>query len=176
MGGLAKKQDTVQQIRAELDGATITLVVDYRGLSVAEITALRQELYKNNTRLTVMKNTLVRRAIEGSELEALGEFLKGPTALAVGKADQVAPVKILKDYFKKNKKANEIRGGVMDGKALSASEVITLSELPSFDELRAKLVGGIASPLNGIVASLSGPQRALANVLDQLAKQKQQQE
>lgn len=176
MGGLAKKQDTVQQIRTELDGATITLVVDYRGLSVAEITALRQELYKNNTRLTVMKNTLVRRAIEGSDLEALGEFLKGPTALAVGKADQVTPVKILKDYFKKNKKENEIRGGVMDGKALSAAEVITLSELPSFDELRAKLVGGIASPLNGIVASLSGPQRALANVLDQLAKQKQQQE
>lgn len=176
MGGLLKKQETVQAIRTELDNATITLVVDYRGLSVAEITALRKELYKNSARLTVMKNTLVRRAIEGSELEGLNEFLTGPTALAVGKADQIAPVKILKEYFKKNKKRNEIRGGVMDGKALSAKEVETLSELPSFDELRAKLVGGIASPLNGIVASLSGPQRALANVLDQLAKQKQQQE
>jgi large subunit ribosomal protein L10 len=116
----------------------------------------------------------VRRAIQGTQYEVIGEFLKGPTAIALGTADQVKPVKILRDYLKKIKKDkdNEIRGGYLDGKALSEKEVAALAALPPIEELRGKLLSGIASPLNGLVASLNGPQRALVNVLDQYAKTK----
>ncbi len=176
MGALAQKQETVKELQDTLQGTKVALVVDYRGLSVKEMTEIRRALYQEEALLTVAKNTMLKRAVEGGDLAVLSDLLKGPTALAVGRGDQVAPVKIIKEYFKKNKKENEIRGGFLDGKLLSPDEIETLSKLPSFDELRAQLVGGIASPLNGLVASLSSPQRALVSGLDQLAKQKQQQE
>lgn len=175
VSGLATKKETVQELKDTLSDAAVAFVVDYRGLTVKELTQIRKELYKNDAQLTVMKNTLVKRAIEGTDMEPLAEFLSGPTALAIGRSDQVVPIKVIKKYFKDNKKENEIRGGALDGKALSLAEVDQLSQLPSLDELRGKLVGGIASPLNGIVAAISGPQRGLVNVLDQYAKHKQQQ-
>lgn len=176
MGKLAQKQQTVATMKEQLEDAVVAFVVDYRGLSVKEITELRRELYKNDAQLTVMKNTLLIRAIEGTVMEVMKPVLKGPTALAIGRNDQVAPIRILKKYFKDNKKENAVRGAVLEGNFLAPDEVEALSSLPPLEELRAKLVGGIASPLNGIVASISGPQRGLVNVLDQFAKHKQQQE
>lgn len=174
MTGLAKKESTVEELKVALQDATVAVIADYRGLTVAEMTQLRRELYKENAQFSVVKNTLMRRAIDGTQLEVVGPFLKGPTAIAFGTADQVKPVKILKEFLKKIKKEKEnvIRGGFLDGKALTVKEIDTLAALPSLDELRAKLLGGIASPMNGLVASLSGPQRALVNVLDQYAKTK----
>lgn len=176
MGALPKKKELVKQLKEEVSDVSIALVVDYRGLTTAEMTEIRRELYKNDAKLSVVKNTLMKRAVDGTELSSLSDVLEGPTALAIGKGDQIAPVKILKEFFKKNKKENEVRGGFMDGQFLSPSQINDLANLPSFDELRGKLVGGIASPLNGIVAAISGPQRGLVNVLDQFAKQKQQSE
>jgi large subunit ribosomal protein L10 len=177
VGGLLQKKETVAELKEQLADAAVAYVVDYRGLSVAEITAIRRDFYKNaDAKLTVMKNTLLKRAIADTEMAELEQFLSGPTALAIGKSDQVAPLKILKKFFKDNKKKNEIRGAVMDGNAMAVAEVNAMADLPSLDELRGKLVGGIASPLNGIVAAISSPQRGLVNVLDQYAKHKQQQE
>lgn len=176
MGKLAQKQTTVQAMQEELKDASVAFVVDYRGLSVKEMTDIRQELYKHDASFGVMKNTLLKRAIADSDMAALEPALQGPTALLVGRSDQVAPIKIVKKYFKDNKKENDIRGAVLEGNFLAPAEVDALAKLPPLDELRAKLVGGIASPLNGIVASISGPQRGLVNVLDQYAKHKQQQE
>ncbi len=173
VASLAQKKDSVSAIKKELDKATITAVVDYRGLSVADLTALRVELLKEEARLTVSKNTLIKRAVAGTDKSDMSELLAGPTALLLGEADQVTPVKILTKFLKENKKKNEIRGGIMDGNFLNAEEMDALSKLPSLDELRGKLVGGLASPLNGIVAALSGPQRGLVNVLDQFAQHKQ---
>ena len=176
MAGLAEKpqvvekQETTEELKGALQGATISLIADYRGLTVSELTALRRELLKEGARFTVAKNTLLRRAAQETGNEALVPFLKGPTAMLVGTGDQVAPVKILKDFLKKNKKPNEIRGGMLDGKALSPREVDELATMPSLDVLRGKLLGCIASPMNGIVSALSSPQRALVNVLDQYAK------
>jgi large subunit ribosomal protein L10 len=169
----AKKQVTIDELQAQIEESTVAVVADYRGLTVAEMTELRRALYKEKATFTVAKNTLTLRAIKGSDREVLNNYLKGPTALLLGRADQVAPVKILSEFLSKNKKPNEIRGGFLDGKALSPAEVEQLAKLPSLDELRAKLLGGIASPMNGIVAALSSPQRSLVNVLDQYAKQKQ---
>lgn len=175
MGALPKKKEVVAKLTEDVNKLQVAVVFDYRGLSVAEITTLRRELYKNDAKLTVAKNTLLKRAIAGTALEAINPYLKGPTALLIGNGDQVAPVKVIKEYLKKNKKTNELRGGYLDGKALSSAEVDQLASLPSFDELRAKLLGGIASPGNSLVAAISGPQRALVNVLDQYSKQKAQQ-
>jgi len=176
VGALPKKKELVEQLKKDVSGLTIALVLDYRGLTTAELTDIRRALYKNDAKLSVAKNTLLKRVVDGTEMAGLSEVLKGPTALAVGKADQIAPIKILTEYLKKNKKENEIRGGFMDGQLLDAKQVNDLANLPSLDELRGKLVGGIASPLNGIVAAISGPQRGLVNVLDQFAKHKQQSE
>ncbi len=177
MGGLLQKKETVAELKKRLKDAAVAYVVDYRDLSVAELTTIRRDFYKNaDAELTVMKNTLLKRAIEGTDMAGMEPFLSGPTALAIGRSDQVAPLKILKKFFKDNKKTNAVRGAVMDGNALAPAEVDAMASLPSLEELRGKLVGGIASPLNGIVAAISGPQRGLVNVLDQYAKQKQQQE
>lgn len=174
MGKLAQKQETTAQLKAELDQATIAVVADYRGLTVAEMTELRRELYKQEARFTVAKNTLTKHAVDGTDKSVLAPLLKGPTALLVGRADQVGPVKTLASFLSKNKKPNEIRGGFLDGKLLSAAEVDQLSKLPPIEELRGKLVGAINSPLAGIVAAISSPQRGLVNVLDQYAKRLQE--
>lgn len=174
MGKLAQKQETVEQLKAALDNATITVVADYRGLTVAEMTELRRELRKEKARFIVAKNTLTKHVTKNSDLKALDPVLKGPTALLVGQGDQVAPVKALTTFLSKHKKTeNEIRGGYLDGKLLSRAEVEQLAKLPPLEELRGKLVGAINSPLAGIVGAISSPQRALVNVLDQYAKRQQ---
>jgi large subunit ribosomal protein L10 len=173
VGKLAQKQGTVQKLKAELDQATVAIVADYRALTVAELTQLRRELYKEQAIFMVSKNTLTKLALKDTDQAILGEYLKGPTALLLGRADQVTPVKILTEFLKKNKKENEIRGGYLDGKLLSAAEVDQLSKLPSIDELRGQLVGAINSPLSGIVAAISSPQRGLVTVLDKYAERLQ---
>ncbi len=174
MGKLAQKKETADKLKADLSQATIAVVADYRGLTVSELTQLRRELYKEQAQFTVAKNTLAIHATKDTSLEALQSTLKGPTALLIGRADQVAPVKILTEFFKKNKKSNQIRGGVLDSKFLSPAEVDQLAKLPPIDELRGMLVGAINSPLSGIVAALSSPQRGLVNVLDQYSKRLQE--
>jgi large subunit ribosomal protein L10 len=169
----SKKTETIESLTHLLDKAAIALVVNYRGMSVAELTQLRRELRQNQARFTVAKNTLARRSVANKP--GASDFmpsLKGPTALLVGMGDQVAPLKTYKKFLKdiKKDKQFEIRAGWLDGQALSAEDVDRLAELPPLEELRAQLLGGIASPLNGLVAALSGPQRSLVNVLDQYAK------
>lgn len=173
MGKLAQKKETVEQLKAELDKATIAVVADYRGLTVAELTELRRELRKENAKFMVAKNTLAKHAIGDKDMKVLNDVLKGPTALVIGLGDQVAPVKALTTFLSKNKKDNELRGGYLDGKLLSRAEVEQLAKLPPLEELRGKLVGAINSPLAGVVAAVSSPQRGLVNVLDQYAKRLQ---
>ena len=158
-----------------LSKAVVTVVLDYRGLTVADLTILRNVLHAEKAHFTIAKNTLARRVFKDSGHENINSALKGPTALLIGEADQVAPIKALRDFLKKSKKdkLNVIRGGLLEGQFLTADQIEELAELPPLIELRAKLLGGIASPLNGMVASLSSPQRSLVNVLDQLCKLKQ---
>ncbi len=173
MGKLAQKKETVETLKGHLDAATIAVVADYRGLSVAELTELRRELFKQDAQFTVAKNTLTKHAIKDGDKQELDALLKGPTALLIGKADQVAPVKTLTQFLSKNKKTNEIRGGILEGKLLSPAEVDQLAKLPPLEELRGKLVGALNAPLSGVVSALNSPLRGLVYVLDQVAQQKQ---
>ena len=172
MGALESKKVKVQAVKQALEGNTITLVVDYRGLTVAEIKELRNDLRQQDVRLHVYKNTLIRKAISDTDMEAIADTLKGPTALAFTQGDQIQPVKVIKAFFKKHKKDNSIRGGFMDGKPLTLETIDQMADMPSLDELRAKLLGALASPLTRLMSALVSPHRDLASVLDQVSKQK----
>lgn len=163
MATLEKKQEQVGTLTQVVRDANVVLIADYRGLSVAEMTALRNELRKVDVKLTVAKNTLVKRATAGTELEVLAPFLKGPTSLLVGYGDQVAAAKVVKEFLRKNKKTNQLRAGFLDGTVLDTVKVEEFAAMPSFHELRGKLVMCIAHPA-----------MSLARALDQVGKLKEE--
>lgn len=168
----AFKNDKVQEIKDSMSKATVAIVTDFRGLSVSEITDLRRLLQKEGADYTVVKNTLAKIAIKDTPYESLGEFLQGPSGIAMGFGDQVAPAKVLTQFIKKAKKS-EIKGGVIDGNVISIDEVRKLSELPSKEELYAKMLGSINSPAHGVVNVVNGVARALVIAMEEVRKQKE---
>jgi large subunit ribosomal protein L10 len=174
MASRQQKQALVEDLKASLRAATVIVVADYRGFNDAELKRLRDVLRPENVQLKVAKNTLLRRAVANTDMEAFATQFKGPTALLIGTGDQVAPVKLLREYLKKSKKQNEVRGGFLDGSTLDAAGIEGIANLPSFDQLRGKLVMCIAAPAAQLVNALSSPQVSLARALDQVASMKQQ--
>lgn len=172
MATKAFKNDKIEAIKESVSKAKVAIVTDYRGLTVEEITTLRRQLQKEGADYTVSKNTLAKLAIKDTPFEALSEYLVGPTAIAFGFEDEVAPAKIISEFIKKAKKA-EIKGGAIDGKALNASEVKTLASLPSKPELYAKMLGCINSPATGLTMALSGVARGLVIAMEEVRKQKE---
>ncbi len=171
---LADKEKKLKQYQTDLEQAKVTVVAEYRGLTVAQLSALRSDLFKQDAKFSIVKNTLIKRAIKGTDGEALEDLFQGPMAVLFGFGDEITPTKTLKEFLQKNK-IGEIKGGALAGQRLSKREVLDLAELPPLDELRAKLVGVIHSPMANLVTAVSGPQRGLVNVLDQYAKVKEQQ-
>ena len=170
MSTKAFKNDKVALIKEKIDKAQVAVVSEYTGLSVEEITKLRRELQKEGGDYMVTKNTLAKIAIKGTPYEVLAETLKGPIAIAFGFADQVAPAKVLSKFIKDTKKG-EIIAAAMDGQLMSAEEAKALANLPSREELYAKMLGCINSPASGIANSvnavMSSLVRAVAAVRDQ---------
>ena len=170
MSTKAFKNDKVALIKEKIDKAQVAVVSEYTGLSVEEITKLRRELQKEGGDYMVTKNTLAKIAIKGTPYEVLAETLKGPIAIAFGFTDQVAPAKVLSKFIKDTKKG-EIIAAAMDGRLMSAEEAKALANLPSREELYAKMLGCINSPASGIANSvnavMSSLVRAVAAVRDQ---------
>ena len=170
MSTKAFKNDKVALIKEKIDKAQVAVVSEYTGLSVEEITKLRRELQKEGGDYMVTKNTLAKIAIKGTPYEVLAENLKGPIAIAFGFTDQVAPAKVLSKFIKDTKKG-EIIAAAMDGQLMSAEEAKALANLPSREELYAKMLGCINSPASGIANSvnavMSSLVRAVAAVRDQ---------
>ena len=170
MSTKAFKNDKVALIKEKIDKAQVAVVSEYTGLSVEEITKLRRELQKEGGDYMVTKNTLAKIAIKGTPYEVLAETLKGPIAIAFGFTDQVAPAKVLSKCIKDTKKG-EIIAAAMDGQLMSAEEAKALANLPSREELYAKMLGCINSPASGIANSvnavMSSLVRAVAAVRDQ---------
>ena len=170
MSTKAFKNHKVALIKEKIDKAQVAVVSEYTGLSVEEITKLRRELQKEGGDYMVTKNTLAKIAIKGTPYEVLAETLKGPIAIAFGFTDQVAPAKVLSKFIKDTKKG-EIIAAAMDGQLMSAEEAKALANLPSREELYAKMLGCINSPASGIANSvnavMSSLVRAVAAVRDQ---------
>ena len=171
MSTKAFKQEKIEAMKENFAKAKVAVVTEYRGLSVEEITKLRRALQKENSDYMVTKNTLAKVASKGTQFEVLEEVLKGPVAIAFGFADEVAPAKVLKKFIKESKKG-QIIAAAMDGKLLNAKETEVLADLPSKEELYAKMLGCINSPATGIAGAVNAVMSSLVRAMDQVAKQK----
>lgn len=172
MSTKAFKQEKIEYFKSQIEKAKVAVVTNFSGLSVEEITKLRRALQKENADYTVTKNTLVKLAAKGTEFEALEPACKGPVALAFGFGDEVAAAKVCANFIKETKKG-EILGAVLNGNLLSAEEAKALATLPSRDELYAKMLGCVNSPVTGIVGSVNAVMSSLVRAIDAVAKQKQ---
>ena len=152
------KTSTIDEITANFDGAQGVVVVNYSGLTVEQDTALRKELREAGVSYKVYKNTLVNRAIAGTEFESLKESLEGPSAFAISKDDATAPARILAK-FAKPAPALEIKAGVVEGTFYDANGMKAIANVPSREELLSKLLGSLQSPITN-----------LARVLNQIAE------
>ena len=159
MAKVELKQPIVDEISGVINGAQSVVVVDYLGLTVAEDTQLRKQLREAGVTYKVYKNTLVNRAIQGTEFEGLKDVLEGPSAFAVSAEDATAPARILAK-FAKTAPALEIKAGVVEGTFYDAEAMKAIAAVPSRDELLGKLLGSIQSPITN-----------LARVLNQIAEQ-----
>ena len=170
------KERVVAELTESLRTSETLIVADYRGLTNAEIDGLRSKLIEHGARFAVVKNTLTRRAAEAAGADALLTLLEGPSAIAFVESggDSVAVAKALRDAATSTRILT-IRGGVLEGVAMSADEVESLAKLPPVDVLRAQLVGTIVSPLTTIVALIAAPLRDLAGLIDARIEQLKEQ-
>ena len=161
----AQVAETVELLKATQTG----IIVDYRGLNVAEDTELRNKLREANVKYFVIKNRILKRAVEEIGMEGLDEVLHGPTAIAISSEDAVAPAKVISDFAKSNEKL-EIKGGFMDGSVMSLDEVKKLAATPSFETLIAKMMGSLQSPISGLARLLATIADGGEEIADLIAK------
>lgn len=171
MATKAFKNEKIEHIKSRFEKAKVAVVADYRGYSVEDTTKLRRLLQKENCDLTVTKNTLTKIAIKGTNFEVLTEVMQGPTAVAFGFEDEVSAAKILSKFIKETKRG-EIKAACLDGELYNAKQAQDLANLPSKEELYAKMLGSINSPASGIVGCVNGVMSALVRAMDAVAKQK----
>ncbi|QHI95913.1 50S ribosomal protein L10 [Aristophania vespae] len=158
-----EKRAFVDFLAKVFGSANIVIVTENKGLTVADVTELRRNIRAAGASYKVAKNRLVSRALDGTPFDSIAPLLKGPTALAW--ADEpVAVAKVLVEFAKKNDKL-VVLGGALDGQSLDANAIKVLAELPSLDELRAKLVGMINTPATRIAGITQAPAGQLARVL-----------
>ena len=153
MAKVELKQPIVQAIADDVKGAASVVLVDYRGLTVAEDTQLRKQLREAGVSYKVYKNTMMNFAFKGTEFESLSEILEGPSALAVSATDATAPARILAK-FAKTAPALEIKGGVVEGTFYDAEGMKAIAAVPSREELLSKFLGSIQSPITNFARVL----------------------
>ncbi len=151
---LSEKQAVVAALVDNLKAASSGVLVDYKGITVAEDTALRHELRENGVEYAVVKNTLLRRALDDVDLGELDGVLNGTTSMAISKDDPIAPMRIVNKYAKQMGDRFNIKAGFMDGKVLPLDDVIAMAELPSKDALMAQLLGMMLAPLTSLAVVL----------------------
>lgn len=152
---LSEKQAIVADLEAKLKAAASGVLVDYKGITVAEDTELREELRKNGVDYAVVKNTLVRFALDDTGLGELDQHLHGTTALAVCEEDPIAPMRVINKYSKKfNGEKFVIKAGFMDGKVLELNDIMALAELPSKEVMLAQMMGTMLAPVTKLAIVL----------------------
>ncbi len=161
-----KKIEMVEKLSQELSGCTVTVATDFSGMSVKAMAELRRHLKQQGIEYRVVKNTLAQRAAEAAGRPAIKEILEGPTGIAMGYGDPLAPIKILVEYARANRIPLQIRGVVLDGMVYKDQAARDLATLPSREELAGKRVTQLSSPLVRLAAVLNGPLQGLANTLN----------
>ena len=152
---LSEKQAIVAELTEKLKGAASGVLVDYKGLTVAEDTALRNECRSNELDYAVVKNTLLRFAVNNCGLEEMDSALNGTTSLAISNGDPIAPMRVINKFAKQfNGTKFAIKAGFMDGKVLAMDEILALAELPSKEVLQAQVLGTMLAPITSLAIVL----------------------
>lgn len=158
------KAQVIADLAVKLASAKATFVADYRGLNVEQVNDLRGKLRNAGAEYQVVKNTLLHLAAKDTPQACLDPFLAGPTALAIAPKDPVAPAKVLSEFAKANAKFS-LKGGALEGRALSVAEINALADLPSREVLLAKMLGSMSAPATNFVGVLAAVPRSLVQVL-----------
>ena len=170
-----KNSQMVEVLEEKLSKANSAFFTDYMGLSAEEMNILRSKFYEAGIEYRVVKNTLVAYTAKKLGYEGLEEILKGPTAVALGYEDPTAAARVIKDFLKSVGKAKEkpaVKGMIFDGDVLDASRFDAIANLPTKEELLAKLLSGLQSPMQGVMSVLQAPMRDLVGVLVSLKESK----
>jgi len=145
-----EKQKIIDEVKGKLEKAKSAVVIDYLGITVAQADAMRKKLRDANIDYTVYKNTMVKRAVQGTEYEQLTQVLEGPSAFAISYEDATAPAKTINEIIKEYKKM-EFKAGIIEGTFYDAEGVRKIAVIPSRDELIAKFMGSVQSPVSKLV-------------------------
>jgi large subunit ribosomal protein L10 len=170
-----QKEQVVKELVERLKATDTLIVADYRGLSMTEMDGVRTELLSHGARFSVVKNTLTKRAADEAGMPELNELLDGPTAIAfVNEGDMVAVAKTLNETARRTR-VLELRGGILQGKPMTAEQVRDLATLPPVETLRGEVLGAIVAPLNAIAGLVNAPLQNLVGLIeariDQLREQ-----
>ena len=168
---LEMKKQQVQEMAAKLTEAGSIVLADYRGLTVEEDTELRSKMRAEGIEYKVVKNNIIKHAIQGTDLESLRDFLVGPTSIAISN-DEVAPAKVM-FKFAKDLDAFELKAGAVDGEVIDLAGIEQLAKLPSKEQLIAKMLGSMNSPITGLVTVLSANIKGLAVALNAIIEKNQ---
>ncbi|HEY9756055.1 MAG TPA: 50S ribosomal protein L10 [Oculatellaceae cyanobacterium] len=164
-----RKQEIVSELHQFFDNGKVAIVTDVSGLTVKELTQLRRSLDKSHAKVRVAKNTLVKIATNSKDFEAIKSLAKGPSAIVVGYDDPAQPAKATVDFFKALKKGS-IRGGVLEGKAITEAEVKGLADMPSKEQLLSSIMGGLDSGARNIAGIMSRIISDIAVLVEEVAK------
>ena len=167
-----QKEASVEKLRGDLEPGGHLIVAEYRGLTVEELSELRKKVRAVSGKVRVMKNTLVRHAVNGTEKDVLNDLLTGPNALVFTKDDPVPLVKVVAGASKEFESV-KVKGGVVEGRAVSAEEIFRIAELPSREQLLGKILGSVSAPLQGFMNVCQGVTRNLVYVLEDIRKAKE---
>lgn len=170
---IENKKQFVADLKARFEKSKVVILTDFKGLNVEAMTNLRAKLRKADIEYQVIKNTMLRLASKGTDVEAIKDNFKGPSAVALSFEDPVAPAKILMDFAKQHEKL-EIKIGVMGGQVLELDRIKALSSLPSREELLATVLSAMNAVPTSLVTALSDVSRRMVNVLQAIKDQKQE--
>jgi len=168
-----EKINKVEEIRADLSKAKAFYLVNFQGLTVAEVTELRRKIREKGGKLKVVKNTMLHFALKSQGIEGFDPYLAGPTAILYAFQDELEPFKAAYEFSKEYSKPS-LKAGWLDGKVISEKELSALATIPGKKELQAKVVGALNAPIFKLVYSLNWPLQALVSTLDQIRKQKEE--
>jgi large subunit ribosomal protein L10 len=164
-----QKHEQSQLLRENLQGVNTLFLLENHGLNVNDVNVLRSEVRKTEATYKVVKNTVVRLAVEGTDMEGITPFLTGPKVIAYTGGDGVALAKVLKDFIKKHPELR-FEQAFLEGQILEAKDAEKIADMPSRDELLAKLVNLLQSPIRRLAVALNAPVQQFANVLGQIAE------
>lgn len=150
---LKQKEELVNNLAQKLKDAKLVLITDYRGITVEDVTKLRNDLRETKAEYKVIKNNIVKRALNANGENGLDEILEGPTAVIIAEEDYLSPLKAIYKYAKDNE-FYKIKGGIVEGKVLSVEELITLAKLPSRQELLGMLAGALLGNISKVAVAL----------------------